>query len=222
MTTTAQERPDLQAKVDEHERWQNEHMTQHSESERRDGDVSGRLDALARTVESFAATLADHRQAVEKDLADHRQAVEKDLADHRQAVEKDLADHRQAVEKDLADHRQAVEKVVDRKLSTAWRVFGVLNGMIVAVVVFALYQVNSIHGRFDAVHARIDALGGRIDVLDDSVSGRLDALGVRIDTLYDRLGELVDRVANIPGIAEIASQAQNCIPTSLIEAASIF
>ena len=211
MTTTAQERPDLQAKVDEHERWQNEHMTQHSESERRDGDVSGRLDALARTVESFAATLADHRQAVEKDLADHRQAVEKDLADHRQAVEKDLA-----------DHRQAVEKVVDRKLSTAWRVFGVLNGMIVAVVVFALYQVNSIHGRFDAVHARIDALGGRIDVLDDSVSGRLDALGVRIDTLYDRLGELVDRVANIPGIAEIASQAQNCIPTSLIEAASIF
>ena len=200
MTTTAQERPDLQAKVDEHERWQNEHMTQHSESERRDGDVSGRLDALARTVESFAATLADHRQAVEKDLADHRQAVEKDLA----------------------DHRQAVEKVVDRKLSTAWRVFGVLNGMIVAVVVFALYQVNSIHGRFDAVHARIDALGGRIDVLDDSVSGRLDALGVRIDTLYDRLGELVDRVANIPGIAEIASQAQNCIPTSLIEAASIF
>ena len=211
MTTTAQERPDLQAKVDEHERWQNEHMTQHSESERRDGDVSGRLDALARTVESFAATLADHRQAVEKDLADHRQAVEKDLADHRQAVEKDLA-----------DHRQAVEKVVDRKLSTAWRVFGVLNGMIVAVVVFALYHVNSIHGRFDAVHARIDALGGRIDVLDDSVSGRLDALGVRIDTLYDRLGELVDRVANIPGIAEIASQAQNCIPTSLIEAASIF
>ena len=211
MTTTAQERPDLQAKVDEHERWQNEHMTQHSESERRDGDVSGRLDALARTVESFAATLADHRQAVEKDLADHRQAVEKDLADHRQAVEKDLA-----------DHRQAVEKVVDRKLSTAWRVFGVLNGMIVAVVVFALYQVNSIHGRFDAVHARIDALGGRIDVLDDSVSGRLDTLGVRIDTLYDRLGELVDRVANIPGIAEIASRAQNCIPTSLIEFISIF